>query len=60
MTFEETDQPETVPTGMPGEDAPEGEPLGVPEAEPEGEGEPRHGEDHMPGIPTEGEPPASA
>ena len=31
-----------VPTGLPG-DGPEAEPLGVPEARPEGEGEPERG-----------------
>ncbi len=48
-----------IPSGMPDEDAPESDPLGVPEADPEGEGAPRRGERAMPGIPTEGEPPAS-
>ena len=47
-----------IPSGMP-EDAPESDPLGVPEPDPEGEGEQRRGERAMPGIPTEGEPPAS-
>jgi hypothetical protein len=37
----------------------EEEPLGVPDATPEGEDEPQRGPDAMPGIPTEGEPPAA-
>ena len=57
------ESPETdatdVPTGMP-PDMPEAEPLGVPEAAPEGEDEPKRGADAMPGIPTEGEPPAAS
>jgi hypothetical protein len=52
------EQPDDVPTGLP-EDAPEGEPLGPPETEPEGEGDAQRGEDAMPGIPTEGEPPTA-
>ena len=48
-----------APSGLPHEDAPEGEPLGVPDAEPEGEGAPARGPDDMPGIPTEGEPPTA-
>jgi hypothetical protein len=47
-----------IPTGLP-EDQPEEQPLGVPEADPDGEhAEP--GPDSMPGIPTEGEPPAAS
>ncbi len=48
-----------IPSGLPDEDAPESDPLGVPEADPEGEGEPACGREAMPGIPTQGEPPAS-
>ncbi|MDX6726830.1 MAG: hypothetical protein QOK49_1635 [Baekduia sp.] len=47
-----------IPTGLP-EDQPEDPPLGVPEADPDGEHiEP--GAESMPGIPTEGEPPAAS
>jgi len=52
------DETQPAPSGMPDPDAPESEPLGVPEAEPEGEGETQRGADAMPGIPTEGEPPS--
>jgi hypothetical protein len=45
-----------VPTGLPDE-AQEGQPLGPPETRPDGEGDPPRGDDAMPGIPTEGEPP---
>jgi len=48
-----------APSGLP-PDQPESEPLGVPDASPEGEDEPERGEDAMPGIPTEGEPPAAS
>jgi hypothetical protein len=34
-------------------------PLGTEEEQPEGEGEIARGEDAMPGIPTEGEPPTA-
>jgi hypothetical protein len=54
------EQPDDVPTGLPDDDAPEAEPLGPPDAEPEGEGETPRGEDAMPGIPTEGDPPAAS
>jgi hypothetical protein len=47
-----------APTGMPEEAPDEETPLGVEEAHPEGEGDPPRGEDAMPGIPTEGEPPS--
>jgi hypothetical protein len=47
---------EEAPSGLP-PDQPEEEPLGVPDAAPEGDDEPERGEDAMPGIPTEGEPP---
>ena len=49
---------EEAPSGLP-PDQPEEEPLGVPDAAPEGDDEPERGEDAMPGIPTEGEPPAA-
>jgi len=48
------------PSGLPPDHPEEGEPLGVPDAAPEGEDEPRRGADAMPGIPTEGEPPAAS
>jgi hypothetical protein len=47
---------DVAPSGLP-EDAPEGQPLGPPETHPDGEGEPARGEEAMPGIPTDGEPP---
>ena len=50
---------EEAPSGLPS-DQPEAEPLGVPDAAPEGDDEPQRGEDAMPGIPTEGEPPAAS
>jgi hypothetical protein len=43
-------------SGLPDPDAPEPEPLGAPEADPDGAGR-THGEDVMPGIPAEGEEP---
>jgi hypothetical protein len=49
---------DTSPTGLP-EDAREGQPLGPAAPEPEGDGDPPRGEDAMPGIPTEGEPPTA-
>ena len=54
----ETTASEEAPSGLP-PDQPEEEPLGVPDAAPEGDEEPQRGEDAMPGIPTEGEPPAA-
>ena len=57
-----SDQPSTpdaAPSGLPPEE-PEEAPLGVPEARPEGEDEPDRGADAMPGIPSEGEPPAAS
>ena len=48
-----------IPSGLPDEDAPESDPMGVPEAQPEGEGDRERGAGAMPGIPNEGEPPAS-
>ena len=53
------DRDDTAPSGMP-DDAPEGQPLGPEETRPDGEGDPPRGEDAMPGIPTEGEPPAAS
>jgi len=53
----ETDR--DIPTGLPDEQAPEAEPLGPPTAKPDGESEPAQGEEHMPGIPTRGEPPTA-
>jgi hypothetical protein len=54
-----TTSSEEAPSGLP-PDQPEEEPLGVPDAAPEGEDEPQRGPDAMPGIPTEGEPPAAS
>lgn len=51
--------PDAAPSGLP-PDEPEEVPLGVTEARPEGEDEPERGADAMPGIPTEGEPPAAS
>jgi hypothetical protein len=50
---------EEAPSGLP-PDQPEEEPRGVPDAAPEGDDEPERGADAMPGIPTEGEPPAAS
>lgn len=52
----ETDR--DAPSGLPDE-RPEPPPLGTTDEAPEGEGEPRRGERHMPGIPTGGEPPTA-
>ena len=57
MSSQEPDRDDDAPTGLPGTE--EAAPLGVPEARPEGEGDAEHGEDAMPGIPTEGEPPTA-
>ncbi|HYF28599.1 MAG TPA: hypothetical protein VD931_22860 [Baekduia sp.] len=46
-----------APSGLPPEQDKESEPLGVPDADPEGED--ANGTETMPGIPTEGEPPTS-
>jgi hypothetical protein len=46
-----------APSGLPPDQDDEEEPLGVPEADPEGDD--ANGADSMPGIPTEGEPPTS-
>ena len=51
--------PGEVPSGLP-PDEPEEEPMGVPDARPEGEDGRERGADAMPGIPTEGEPPAAS
>jgi hypothetical protein len=49
-----------MPTGLP-PDQPEEQPLGVPEARPGGEDDdPPRGPGAMPGIPSEGEPPAAS
>jgi hypothetical protein len=53
----ETDR--DAPTGLP-DDADEATPLGTTEEAPEGEDRPQRGEDAMPGIPTDGEPPAAS
>jgi hypothetical protein len=47
-----------VPTGLPA-DQPEEQPLGVPEADPDGD-HTEPGAPAMPGIPDEGEPPAAS
>jgi hypothetical protein len=57
MTEPESDSGDAAPSGLPDDDAPEAEPLGPPEPRPEGEGAPERGDDAMPGIPSEGEPP---
>jgi hypothetical protein len=49
---------EEAPSGMP-PDEPEEEPLGVPATVPDDD-EPDHGPEAMPGIPSEGEPPAAS
>jgi hypothetical protein len=50
---------EEAPSGLPPDEREE-EPLGVP-GEPQGDDEePEHGPEAMPGIPTEGEPPAAS
>jgi hypothetical protein len=46
---------EDVPSGLPAEEHEE-RPLGVDDAEPEGEGEPGRGPGAMPGIPDDEEP----
>ena len=48
-----------LPSGLP-PDQPEEVPIGVPDASPEGEDEPERGPGAMPGIPTDGDPPAAA
>jgi hypothetical protein len=53
----ETDR--DAPTGLP-DDADEATPLGTTEEAPEGEDQPQRGADAMPGIPTDGEPPAAS
>jgi hypothetical protein len=53
----ETDR--DAPTGLPHENEEEA-PLGADQEEPEGDAEPQRGEDAMPGIPTDGEPPAAS
>jgi hypothetical protein len=51
--------PGDAPSGLP-PDEPEEEPMGVPEARRDGEDERDRGPGTMPGIPTEGEPPAAS
>jgi hypothetical protein len=58
MTASESGPPDEAPSGLPDGDAPEAEPLGPAEPRPEGEGPPERGDDAMPGIPSEGEPPS--
>jgi hypothetical protein len=48
-----------APTGLPDEDAPEPNPGGAADAHPDGEGDAPSGAEHMPGIPTDGEPPSA-
>lgn len=56
-----TEPPDETPSGLPDEEAAsEDEPLGGRESDPDGEGEPRRGDQAMPGIPDEGEPPAAS
>jgi hypothetical protein len=43
-------------SGLPDPDAPEPDPLGPPDADPDSDGR-VHGDDAMPGIPAEGEEP---
>jgi hypothetical protein len=43
-------------SGLPDPDTPEPDPLGPPDADPDGEGR-THGGEAMPGIPAEGEEP---
>ncbi|MDX6724814.1 MAG: hypothetical protein QOD73_3218 [Solirubrobacteraceae bacterium] len=59
MADDRTTPADDAPSGLPPDQAEE-EPLGVPEAKPEGEDEPARGPDAMPGIPTDGEPPAAS
>jgi hypothetical protein len=54
----EDETPETAPTGMP-EGQPEETPLGVDDADPDGD-RTEPGPEAMPGVPTEGEPPAAS
>jgi hypothetical protein len=56
--MQDDETPQDAPTGMP-EGAPEADPLGPPETDPDGE-HTEPGAENMPGIPTEGEPPAAS
>jgi hypothetical protein len=56
--MQDDETPQDAPTGMP-EGAPESDPLGPPETDPDGE-HTEPGAESMPGIPTEGEPPAAS
>jgi len=58
MQDETPDARDDAPTGLP-PDQVEEQPLGVPEADPEGE-DTEPGAGAMPGIPDEGEPPAAS
>ncbi|MDQ3770249.1 MAG: hypothetical protein M3370_12345 [Actinomycetota bacterium] len=53
------DDEEQVPSGV-AQEGSEPPPMGGEETDPEGEGQSRRGAEAMPGIPTEGEPDASA
>jgi hypothetical protein len=46
-------------SGLPDEDAPEPPPLGAPQGDADGEGEPSRGDGAMPGVPGGTEPPTS-
>jgi hypothetical protein len=59
MATGSTTPEDEVPSGLP-PDQPEDDPLGPPDSAPEGDDEPPRGPDAMPGIPTEGEPPAAS
>lgn len=48
-----------APSGLPNAED-EAQPLGTTEEAPEGDADARRGEEHMPGIPTQGEPPAAS
>jgi hypothetical protein len=58
MASDDETRPGDAPTGLPPEE-PEEQPLGVPEADPDGE-RTEPGPEAMPGIPDEGEPPAAS
>lgn len=48
-----------APTGLP-DQSDEAQPLGTTEESPEGDAEARRGAEDMPGIPTDGDPPAAS
>jgi hypothetical protein len=60
MPHERTTPADEAPSGLPPDQEHEEQPLGVTDADPDGEDEPARGADAMPGIPTEGEPPAAS